>query len=94
MVIFCISVIASVSLYRDFFTLCLRSAIVSQIVSDDNDAPGKDLLLKLNPAGGIPLTAIFTPQMKDPIVLSSVYSSEELLRALDRATGTTTAAAR
>src|SRR5439155_26465865 len=53
--------------------------------SDDNDAPGKDLLLKLNPAGGIPLTAIFSPQRKEPIVLASVYSSEELLKALDQA---------
>jgi thiol:disulfide interchange protein DsbD len=62
--------------------------------SDDNDAPGKELLLKLNPAGGIPLTAIFSPQAKEPIVLASVYNSQELLRALDRATATSAAAAR
>ncbi|MGB7159000.1 MAG: protein-disulfide reductase DsbD domain-containing protein [Tepidisphaeraceae bacterium] len=52
----------------------------------DDGAPGNDLLLKLNPAGGIPLTAIFTPGKSEPVVLSSVYSSDELLAALNRAT--------
>ncbi len=59
----------------------------------DEDAPGKDLLLKLNPAGGIPLTAIFWPGRSEPVVLASVYSSDELLRALDEATSAAVARA-
>jgi suppressor for copper-sensitivity B len=62
--------------------------------SDNDDAPGKQLLLKLNPAGGIPLTAIFAPGKTDPVVLSSVYSSSELLEALDAATGPVQTAAK
>jgi len=55
----------------------------------DEDAPGKSLLLKLNPAGGIPLTAIFTPGHDQPLVLASVYTSGELLKALDSVTSPT-----
>jgi thiol:disulfide interchange protein DsbD len=57
--------------------------------SDSNDAPGKDLLLALNPAGGIPLTAIYGPGMKDPIVLASYYNSSDLLAALQQIAPTT-----
>ncbi|MDQ3439733.1 MAG: thioredoxin family protein [Planctomycetota bacterium] len=51
----------------------------------DEDAPGSELLLKLNPAGGIPLTAIYTPGNDKPLVLGSVYRSHELLAALNKA---------
>lgn len=54
--------------------------------SDDSDAPGKTLLLSLNPAGGIPLTAVYGPHSDSPVVLASVYSSQELLDALTTAT--------
>lgn len=47
-------------------------------------APGHDLLLKLNPAGGIPLTAIYAPGATDPVQLSSVYTSQTLLTELSR----------
>ncbi len=57
--------------------------------SDSNDAAGKDLLLALNPAGGIPLTAIYGPGMKDPIVLASYYNSSDLLAALQQIAPTT-----
>ena len=50
----------------------------------DEEAPGKELLLSLNPAGGIPLTAIYLPGRDEPIVLASVYNSRELLAALDQ----------
>ena len=52
--------------------------------SDDSDAPGKQFLTSINPSGGIPVTAIFGPGNSPPIVLSSVYSSTELLTALDQ----------
>ena len=52
----------------------------------NSNAPGKSLLLKLNPAGGIPLTAIYPARSDDPIVLASFYSTETLLDALKQAT--------
>lgn len=51
-------------------------------LTDDPQFDPRPLLTQLNPAGGIPLTAIFAPGRKEPIVLSSVYSSDELLDAL------------
>lgn len=51
------------------------------------DAPGQELLLKLNPAGGIPLTAIYPPGADRPIVLESIYNSDALMAALNRASG-------
>jgi thiol:disulfide interchange protein DsbD len=43
---------------------------------------GSKLLRTLNPAGGIPLTAIWSQSHDKPIVLASVYTSSELLDAL------------
>jgi thiol:disulfide interchange protein DsbD len=65
-----------------------RDVAALKVDLTDEEAPGKDLLLKLNPAGGIPLTAIFVPGRDEPIVLASIYSSAELLAALDQVTGT------
>jgi thiol:disulfide interchange protein DsbD len=48
------------------------------------DAPGKELLLTLNPSGGIPLTAIWVPGSNEPIQLASVYGTGELLKALQQ----------
>lgn len=61
--------------------------------STSQEIPGHDLLLKLNPAGGIPLTAIYPAGRENPIVLSSVYNSTELLAALDSVDSTARAAA-
>jgi thiol:disulfide interchange protein DsbD len=41
----------------------------------DTDAPGKDLLLSFNPAGGIPLTAVYPAKSDRPIILASIYST-------------------
>ena len=60
----------------------------------DEEAPGKELLLKLNPAGGIPLTAIFSPSLQRPIVLSSIYKSDALLTAIDQAVPATQVASK
>lgn len=49
----------------------------------DENAEAQALLLTLNPAGGIPLTAIFKGEANPPIVLSSVYDSETLINALE-----------
>ena len=57
-------------------------------------APGEQLLIQLNPAGGIPLTAIFAPDHPEPVVLASIYTSDQLLRALRQAAGETPVAAK
>jgi thiol:disulfide interchange protein DsbD len=54
----------------------------------ENDAPGWELLRRLNPAGGIPLTAIYPANTVDPIQLSSLYSSQNLMDALEKASRT------
>jgi thiol:disulfide interchange protein len=51
----------------------------------DSDAPGWDKLKELNPAGGIPLTAIYPVGSNDPIRLSSTYSLQNLIDALNKA---------
>jgi thiol:disulfide interchange protein len=67
-------------------------AVMKVDFSTSEDVPGHDLLLKLNPAGGIPLTAIYFPGRNDPVVLASVYSSKELLDAVKSAPGASAAA--
>lgn len=50
-----------------------------------DDAPGKDLLLSLNPSGGIPLTAVWGGSASgQPVVLESIYTSKDLLNVLDQ----------
>lgn len=46
------------------------------------DAPGSELLKSLNPAGGIPLTAIYFPNQEKPTQLSSIYTATTLLQTL------------
>lgn len=49
--------------------------------SHDNP-PALAFLEKLNPAGGIPLTAIYAPGANQPIQIASVYDSDTLLKTL------------
>jgi thiol:disulfide interchange protein len=60
----------------------------------DQNAPGWGALKQLNPAGGIPLTAIFPPNSPEPIVLSSLYSAQNLMDALEKASRTAVADAK
>ncbi len=53
----------------------------------DEDAIGKPLLKTLNPAGGIPFTAVYSSESDEPIRLSGVYGTEDLRAAIQRATG-------
>jgi thiol:disulfide interchange protein len=57
-----------------------------------SDAPGWPLLKKLNPSGGIPLTAIYPPGSSEPIQLASIYTADDLVRALEQADRPATAA--
>ena len=66
-------------------SLAKHDVVAMKVDLTNEDAPGKDLLLKLNPAGGIPLTAIFSANLRQPIVLSSIYQSDALLTAIDQA---------
>ena len=48
-------------------------------------APGANLLDELNPGGGIPLTAIYSPGRDKPYTLKSIYRTPTLVAALDAA---------
>src|SRR5204863_3881219 len=54
-----------------------NDVVAMKVDLTDADAPGGELLRKLNPAGGIPLTAIYPPGNPDaaPIQLSSIYTT-------------------
>ena len=65
-----------------------KDVVAFKVDLTNSNAPGKSLLLKLNPAGGIPLTAIYPPRAEQPLVLASIYSTATLLEALDQVTAT------
>jgi thiol:disulfide interchange protein DsbD len=46
------------------------------------DAPGWERLRKLNPTGGIPLTAIYAPGYEQPVKIDSVYTTGTLVSTL------------
>jgi thiol:disulfide interchange protein len=51
----------------------------------DGDEPAIPLLGELNPAGAIPLTAIYPPGKPDPVLLTGIYKAEDLRRAVQEA---------
>lgn len=62
----------------------LQSQNVQLIKADltDNDAPGWPALTALNPSGSIPFTAVYLPNESNPIKLTGIYTSTELLAAI------------
>jgi thiol:disulfide interchange protein DsbD len=48
------------------------------------DAPGWSLLRELNPAGSIPLTAVYLPGEDNPRILNGIYSREVLLQTIEK----------
>ena len=50
-----------------------------------SNPPARELLTQLNPTGGIPLTAIYSPKWSEPMVLESLYTTETLLKAIEAA---------
>lgn len=50
-------------------------------------ADGWEMLQTINPSGGIPLTVIYSPTLDQPIQLSSIYTTENLISALKEASG-------
>lgn len=75
-------------------SLARHDVVAMKVDLTEEDAPGNDLLLKLNPGGGIPLTAVFSPRLQQPILLSSIYKSDALLDAIDKAVPQTQIAAK
>jgi thiol:disulfide interchange protein DsbD len=66
----------------------LSSKDVAMFKADltNEDAPGWAIVNELNPGGGIPLTAIYSPKRPgQPYVLKSIYRTPTLLSALDAA---------
>lgn len=61
---------------RDAHAIALRADLT------DRHAPGWGLLGQLNPAGGIPLTAIYGAGSDAPTQLASLYTTQELVDAL------------
>jgi hypothetical protein len=53
----------------------------------DDTAPARPLLGRLNPAGAIPLTAIYAPKSDGPRLLDGIYSVDDLLSAIAKTTG-------
>ena len=67
-------------------SLAKHDVVAMKVDLTEEGAPGNDLLLQLNPGGGIPLTAVFSPTLPQPILIASIYKSETLLSAIDKAT--------
>ena len=60
-----------------------KNKVIAMKADFTEENPPADALLKtLNPSGGIPLTAIYAPGVDKPIQLTSVYTSETLLKTL------------
>lgn len=49
------------------------------------DAAGWPKLQAINPSGGIPLTVIYSPKLAEPIQLSSIYTTANLVAAMEKA---------
>jgi thiol:disulfide interchange protein DsbD len=64
----------------------LRRHDVAMLKADltTDDAPRWSRLREITPTGGIPLTAIYPPGYDKPVQISSVYTTETLVKTLDQ----------
>jgi thiol:disulfide interchange protein len=51
----------------------------------DEGSPSRDLLLRYNKQGSIPLTVIYPPNSSSAIELIGIYSKDDLRNAIDQA---------
>jgi thiol:disulfide interchange protein len=73
------------TVFTDQATLDLlkdRKVVMIKADLTRSEASGWPLLKKLNPSGGIPLTAIYSPGSDEPIQLTSIYTTADLIDAL------------
>jgi thiol:disulfide interchange protein DsbD len=65
----------------------LKDHAVVMIKADvtNGDEAAVPLLGELNPAGAIPLTAIYAPGKDEPVLLTGIYTTKELQRAVQQA---------
>ncbi len=83
----CLSIEASV--YHDPRTaeeLHRANVVLLRADLTDEKAPGWKKVDELNPGGGIPLTAIYGPHVEQPIKMTSLYTTQNLIDAISRAT--------
>ena len=59
-----------------------KDVAVFKVDLTNSGVPGEDLLYELNESGGIPLTAIWIPGRREPVVISSLYTADQLQRVL------------
>jgi thiol:disulfide interchange protein len=65
----------------DYQVVMLKADVTAE------QSPGRPLLNQLNPVGAIPLTAIYSPTLKEPIQLNGIYQTTDVRRAIERAAG-------
>ncbi|MFN4243948.1 MAG: cytochrome c biogenesis protein CcdA [Tepidisphaerales bacterium] len=63
-------------------TLRQKDVVLLKVDITRPGAPGSELLRQLNPAGGIPLTAIYFPGESEPLQLASIYTPGTLVEVL------------
>ncbi|HQY87828.1 MAG TPA: cytochrome c biogenesis protein CcdA [Tepidisphaeraceae bacterium] len=63
--------------------LMSRDVVLVKADLSDESAEGWPLLRKLNPAGSIPLTAVYRRGEAEPVLLNGIYGSERLLSATE-----------
>ncbi|MGD0542566.1 MAG: cytochrome c biogenesis protein CcdA, partial [Tepidisphaeraceae bacterium] len=81
----CLSIEASVYHERRTAEALHRlSVVLLRADLTDEHAAGWPKVDELNPGGGIPLTAIYGPHREQPIKLTSLYTAQNLIDALDR----------
>lgn len=66
-------------------TLKRHDVVMVKADVTEDEAPAKPLLAALNPAGAIPLTAIYSPHRDAPILLAGIYSRTEIEKAIEEA---------
>jgi suppressor for copper-sensitivity B len=65
-----------VSAIRDHHIIMIKADVTNE------DAPAHDLLIALNPAGAIPLTAVYEPNADRPDLLDGIYTVDDLVRII------------
>jgi thiol:disulfide interchange protein len=82
----CLALEASV--FRDpKIARAVKQKNVLLLRADMTDAPQSswDLVNRLNPGGGIPLTAVYGPHSDEPLKLTSLFTTQNLIDTLNRA---------